>query len=70
MQMKRKEYIPPYVAVPDSIFITPEGHYTSPYRDMAPYYDPWKDVVIPGFMDSRKDTYAVRFRICCLGFRV
>jgi hypothetical protein len=40
--------------VADSVFITPEGHYTSPYRNMAPYYDPWKDVVIPGFMDGRK----------------
>jgi len=43
--------------IPNSIFLTPEGFYTDPYRDLAPYFDPWKDVVIPGFMDARKDTY-------------
>ena len=43
--------------IPNSIFLTPEGFYTDPYRTLAPYFDPWKDVVLPGFMDGRKDSY-------------
>tara|TARA_B100000519_G_C14220490_1_gene427299 strand:+ start:558 stop:1553 length:996 start_codon:yes stop_codon:yes gene_type:complete len=43
--------------IPNSVFLTPEGFYTDPYRTLAPYFDPWKDVVLPGFMDGRKDSY-------------
>ena len=32
--------------IPNSIFLTPEGFYTDPYRTLAPYFDPWKDVVL------------------------
>ncbi|KAK3244203.1 hypothetical protein CYMTET_46175, partial [Cymbomonas tetramitiformis] len=40
--------------IPNSIFLSPEGHFTDNYADQAPYFNTWKDIVIPGRVDSRK----------------
>lgn len=37
-----------------SIFLSPEGHFTDNYADQAPYFHSHKDIVIPGRLDQRK----------------
>lgn len=41
--------------IANSIFLSPEGHFTDNYADQAPYFHGWKDVLIPGRLDTRKD---------------
>ena len=36
--------------IPNAHFLTPEPHYSDAHRKDAPYYDPQKDVLIPGYM--------------------
>lgn len=39
--------------IPNSIFLSPEGHFTDNLAMSAPYFNTWKDVVIPGRVDAR-----------------
>eukprot|EP00238_Polyblepharides_amylifera_P002594 CAMPEP_0196575454 /NCGR_PEP_ID=MMETSP1081-20130531/4928_1 /TAXON_ID=36882 /ORGANISM="Pyramimonas amylifera, Strain CCMP720" /LENGTH=504 /DNA_ID=CAMNT_0041893761 /DNA_START=149 /DNA_END=1663 /DNA_ORIENTATION=- len=38
-----------------SIFLSPEGHFTDNYAAQAPYFHTHKDIAIPGRLDNRKD---------------
>lgn len=45
--------------IAQSIFLGPEGHFTDNYASVGtPYFSTWKDIVIPGRLDTRKDGLA------------
>lgn len=39
--------------IAQSIFLSPEPHFSDAHRDEAPYFDIKKDIIIPGYVDSR-----------------